>query len=566
MKRKTEQLQGSTWQQSWGLAQTINRRHWWMMMIFCALLMGMNSACSDEDPVKDDTENNNDKDPEEEGENNNTDNKGTSEDEKVNKLVFDFLSDCYLWNDAYKAQTLDFTQDYQTFFENGILNLKVNTLDVRPYEITDEQGNPVTKYTYFSYIQEIPDYTTTRAAYEKEKEMSFGFLGFYLFVSEEDKVSKDHYVGFLIKGVYPGSPAANAGLDRGYILDQYNGKDIRLSNYLEAFSAIMYPTTSSTVTVRGFTSKNGVDSPAKSYSLTSGAIALNPILKAQTEQVGTHKVGYLCYAGFEAGFDEELLNEFKTFKSEGITDLVIDLRYNHGGHVVSANLMATCVAGTLSSGKVFAEYRYNDTRMKALGNKRPQEKFGEKLSLTQPLTDGMLNLSKVYILIGANSASASELVINALRGIDVEVYLIGETTTGKNVGMEVIRVGKNESYGKDLEKTYDIAPITFQTYNAKGYGDYQDGFKPDQTVDETNPFNMDNYLFFYRPFGSQEEYLYGFALEKITGQTIIKRPSSTRSAVESSAAVPVASSRCLATPASKRGGMIKPMDESALIK
>lgn len=551
-------LQDGNRKQPWNGVQGKNWRQWWIVMIVLTLLAGMNYACSDEDPVKEDTENNDDnnKNPEEE-ENNNTENKGTTEDEKVNKLVFDFLSDYYLWNDAYKAQTLDFTLDYQTFFEKGIMNLKVNTLDVRPYETTDGYGNTVTKYTHFSYIQEIPDYTTTRAAYEKEKEMSFGFFGFYLFVSKKDKVSGDDYVSFLIKGVYPDSPAANAGLDRGYILETYNGKDIRLSNYLEVFSAIMYPTTSTTVTVAGYTSKNGVDSATKSYTLTSEAIALNPILKAQTEQVGTHKVGYLCYASFEAGFDQELLNEFKKFKSEGITDLVIDLRYNHGGYVVSANLMATCVAGTQSDNKVFAEYRYNDTRMKALGNQRPQEMFGQKLSLTQSIADGKLNLSKVYILTGAESASSSELVINALRGIDVEVYLIGQNTTGKNVGMEVMRIGKNESKGKDLEKTYEIAPITFQSYNAKGFGDYQDGFKPDMVVDETNPFNMENYLFIYRPFGSQEEYLYGFALEKITGQTIIQRPSNTRSVVETSATVPVASSRRLTAPLPRKGGMIK---------
>ena len=120
-----------------------------------------------------------------------------------------------------------------------------------------------------------------------------------------------------------------------------------------------------------------------------------------------------------------------------------------------------------------------------------------------------------------------------------------------------MRIGKNESKGKDLEKTYEIAPITFQSYNAKGFGDYQDGFKPDMVVDETNPFNMENYLFIYRPFGSQEEYLYGFALEKITGQTIIQRPSNTRSVVETSATVPVASSRRLTAPLPRKGGMIK---------
>ena len=486
-------------------------------------------------------------------------NETTTDDEKLNKLVYEFLGNYYLWNDEYKAQTLDYSKEYKQFFRDGLMNLKSNTLDRRAY--TDNNG--VTRYSLFSYIEEVPDYTSTRATdsdlYKKEKEMSFGLIGLFAFAykADTDPNGKNHFVRFMVRGVYPGSPADKAGLARGYFIEQYDGADIRVSNYQEVFYALMTPTTAGSHTVQAcyLQSDNTLSNPT-TKTMSCSAIDLNPIIKAQVETVSGHKVGYLFYNTFEGGYDEELLAELKKFKQEGITDLVLDLRYNLGGHVVSANLLATSIAGTACEGKSFAEYRYNDTRMREMGNKRKVELFGEKLSddaLKSQLADCKLNLNNLYIIVSDETASASELVINALEGIDLNIFLIGKTTRGKNVGMEVITVGKGQSKGSELEKTYDIAPITFQTYNAKGFGDYEKGFVPNLEVDEINAFNQEEMITVYRPLGSQGEYLYGFALEQITGETIVKRPSASTRGLDGTA---VEGLTPLALPVQSERGMI----------
>lgn len=95
--------------------------------------------------------------------------------------------------------------------------------------------------------------------------------------------------------------------------------------------------------------------------------------------------------------------------------------------------MSSCIAGDFCVDKTFASYRYNDERMKALGNQRPIQKFAYSQydNLSTSLSAGGLKLQKIYCLVTDDSASASELVINALRGIDIEVILIGTTTHGK---------------------------------------------------------------------------------------------------------------------------------------
>ncbi|MGN0309965.1 MAG: S41 family peptidase [Bacteroides sp.] len=498
-------------------------------LLGCLTLM---PACSDsnDDPVDDEPENVDDE-PENEDPGETT----ASDDEQLNKIVHEFLGSYYLWNDEYKALTFDYTKDYQSFFYDALMSLKSNTLDRRAYTYKDENGATKTGYTLFSYIEEVPDYTSTRATgnnlYKKEKEMSYGLLGLlpYAYKADTNPNEKNHFVRFMVKGVYPDSPADKAGIERGHFIDQIDGKDIRVSNWEKYYYALMSPTeaASHTLGTRNIQSDNTL-TDLTSKTISCSPLYLNPVIKAQVETVSGHKVGYLFYYVFDGGYDEELLAELKKFKQEGITDLVLDLRYNLGGHVVSANLLSTCIAGAACEGKSFAEYRFNDTRMKALGNKRKVELFGEKLSddaLKSQLADAQLNLSNLYVLVSDETASSSELVINSLEGIDLNVFLIGTTTRGKNVGMEIITVGKGQSTGKELKKTYEIAPITFQTYNAKGFGDYEKGFEPNLEVDEINAFNQENMITVYRPLGSQKEYLYGFALEQITGETIVKRPT-----------------------------------------
>ncbi len=426
----------------------------------------------------------------------------STENSEVNSEVKKYLSEMYLWNDEYKTLTLDITKDYISFFDDALLSMKTNTLDKR----LESDGN----YYLFSYIEKLNPVSKSRATklVDKELEYSFGITGITpVMIGTEQNFS----IYFCIEGVHPDSPASEAGLKRGSMIDKINGAEITQSTYISQFINLLYPSSPSTLTVN-----DAADGDKKS-TITSKAMYLNPIILSKVEEKEGKKIGYLVYSNFDAGFDEELFNVFKDFKKQGVTDLILDLRYNGGGHTISANLISTCIAGDYAKGKVFVSYRYNDERMKQLKKERDEDPFimEKYANLGIYLTDGFLELKKIYCIIGTQTASSSELVINGLRGIDIDVVLIGEKSVGKNVGMEY----------KDVDvrnNTYRIVPITFQSYNAKGFGDYQDGFKPEKSliIDETNPNNEQGIFYNFRDYGTTSEPLYAKAIELITGKKL----------------------------------------------
>lgn len=426
-----------------------------------------------------------------------------SNDVEINVQVDQYLKDWYLWNEEYKTLTPNYNQTYDAFFYNALGSLKTNTLDKR----WTGQG-----YTLFSYIEKRDPIETSRAKDDllipKELTYSFGITGITPILI--GTVLESH-IYFCVRGVYPDSPAARAGIRRGTMIGAVNGEELTNSNIDYYYYQLLYPEGALAWTL---TEKK--DEKNVTASVVSEAMYCNPVLYNKVETVGTHTIGYLVYNNFDAGFDRELFDVFKDFKSKHVTDLILDLRYNGGGHTWSANLMATCIVGQAAQGKVFNSLRFNEKRMKQRNGKREDEYFAyEKYdNLNTSLSAGALGLKRVYCLTGKGTASSSELIINSLRGIDVEVVLIGEQTTGKNVGMEYDDITVND-------QLYRVVPITFQSYNAKGFGDYEKGFQPDWEIDETNPFQQESTFYRHRDYGTAEEPLYAKAVELITG----KKPS-----------------------------------------
>lgn len=433
-----------------------------------------------------------------------------TEDMEVNSHVDSYLKKAYLWNDEYKTLSLNYTKNYQDFFNGALLSMKTNTLDKK-------KGANNVPYL-FSYIEKLNSVSETRATKLVHKELaySFGVTG----VTPVSIGTSDNYtIYFCIQGVYPGSPAAIGGIKRGSMISRINGNKIDNKNIEEYFYSLLYPTAAFNLKLTEDVIEEGIGT--KEINITSKAMYCNPVIYSKVEEISGRKVGYLVYSGFDAGFDQELFDAFKGLKNQGVDDLILDLRYNGGGYVISANLIATCIAGEASQGKVFSSSRYNRERMEGLGNQREEDHFAYRsyANLGSSLSAGSLRLTRVYCLVGNRTASSSELVINSLRGIDVEVILIGEKTTGKNVGMEVKELSVRGN-------TYRVAPITFQSYNAKGYGDYENGFEPDHRMDETNPNNESSVFYIHKEYGTNKEPLYAKAIELITGQ---KPPVMTRS-------------------------------------
>jgi hypothetical protein len=185
------------------------------------------------------------------------------------------------------------------------------------------------------------------------------------------------------------------------------------------------------------------------------------------------KVGYMLFNTFSPFSSEKaVVDAMAAFKAEGVSDVVLDLRYNGGGLLAVASQLSYMVAGNArTAGRHFERLRFNaaaGTSNPVSGGANAPTPFystGLGFSVTQGTAIQSLDLPRVYILSTSSTCSASESVINGLRGIDVEVVLIGATTCGKPYGF----------YPADnCGETY--FSIQFQGVNDKSFGDYADGF------------------------------------------------------------------------------------------
>jgi len=176
----------------------------------------------------------------------------------------------------------------------------------------------------------------------------------------------------------------------------------------------------------------------------------------------TGNVGYFAFDTHIAKSEGELIAAVNQLKDANVTDLVIDMRYNGGGLLYIASELAYMISNPArTSGKTFEQLTYND-KSTSLNWSLPFYSSGVSNSNLPHL-----DLSHVTILVTRGTASASESVINSLRGVDVTVDLVGATTRGKPYGFV-----PQDNCG------YTYFAIQFKGVNQKGFGDYADGFAP----------------------------------------------------------------------------------------
>jgi carboxyl-terminal processing protease len=218
----------------------------------------------------------------------------------------------------------------------------------------------------------------------------------------------------------------------------------------------------------------GASSP-RTVTMVAADVASTPV-----QNVGTiaGSVGYMLFNDHLATSEAQLIAAFGQLQAAGVSDLVLDIRYNGGGYLDIASEVAYMIAGAgPTTGQGFEKTMFNDQHP----NTDPVT--GERLAPVpfhntsqgfsgpegQPLP--ALNLSRVFVLTSPNTCSASEAIINGLRGVGVPVVQIGTTTCGKPYGF----------YPADNCGTTYFS-IEFQGVNAQGFGDYPDGFSPANTV------------------------------------------------------------------------------------
>ena len=306
------------------------------------------------------------------------------------------------------------------------------------------------------------------------------------------------YVRYII----PNSDASGKDIKRGDMFTAINGTQLTISNYqsllaLESYTLNLADYNGSTIVANG-----------KSVALTKTVLAENPIYINTVIESGSHKIGYLMYNGFYAAYDTELNDAFASLKSQGITDLVLDLRYNSGGSVLTATRLASMITGQFT-GQIFAKQQWNSKINAYFETENPaalNNLFTDKIGTT---AINSLNLSTVYVLTSKSTASASELVINGLKS-HINVVQIGDVTTGKNVGS--VTLYDSPTFGtenRNPNHRYAMQPIVLKIVNSAGFGDYYNGLTPNFEQKET--------ISTFGVLGSTSEPLLNTAISKITG-------------------------------------------------
>lgn len=277
--------------------------------------------------------------------------------------------------------------------------------------------------------------------------------------------------------VEPNSSASLAGLSRGDEIVAIDGVDFVNSNNITALNAGLLPDTNGEEHI--FTIRGLGQTTTRDITLKAQIVVNEPVKSTSIINTDNSKVAYLALNTFATrNVEVALFDAFTTLSAEAPNELVIDLRYNGGGYLALSAQLAYMIAGpALTSGKVFEKTVFNNkhqTHDPVTGNRLTyipffDSTFGFSAAADQPLPT--LNLSRVFVLTSGNTCSASESLINALRGIGVDVVLIGSTTCGKPYGF----------YPTDnCGVTYST--IQFRGENDEGFGDYADGFSPNNTA------------------------------------------------------------------------------------
>jgi hypothetical protein len=223
-----------------------------------------------------------------------------------------------------------------------------------------------------------------------------------------------------------------------------------------------------------FTVQDPGSSTTRTVTLTSQNVTENPVPLVTTFPTSTGTIGYIIFDDHQATAESGLVNAVNQLKSAHITDLVLDIRYNGGGFLDIANELAYMIAGPgPTAGAAFYNQQFNDKNPSTnpvTGQPLTPEAFhtqtqGFSVPSGQPLPT--LNLTRVFVLTGPSTCSASEAVVNGLQGVNVQVIQIGTTTCGKPYGF----------YPQDNCGTTYFS-IEFRGVNAQGFGNYPDGFSP----------------------------------------------------------------------------------------
>jgi len=342
------------------------------------------------------------------------------------QFVLDNLYAWYLWNDLLPANIN--IADYATP-ENLVVEVTTT------FGPQDANGNPVDRFSSVGSAQADAEF------FGEGKFEGFGFS--YRIV---DAATDD----VRLSRVFSGSPAENGGLARGQQFVSLDGRSIADIQANEGIGAAF---SNDTVVFE----MQRPDNSVFTVSITKDIVTIDPVPQRRIIDAGNGvMVGYMELAQFISTADPVFNDVFTEFIAAGVNDVIIDLRYNGGGLVSTANLLGDYLGAFANDGRVFSETRFNADRAAANNSTEFFQLQGNSISL-----------GRLVVIATGGTASASELVTNSLEAY-FDVTIVGDNTFGKPVG----QIGLTF-----CDKI--LRPTSFKTVNAAGEGDYFDGLPVD---------------------------------------------------------------------------------------
>lgn len=264
----------------------------------------------------------------------------------------------------------------------------------------------------------------------------------------------------VVRLVFNGSPADQAGLQRGQVFNAVDGIDLTVDNLNNLLNQNSYTLNLADYNDNGTpeVADDTIESNSQSVSLTKINFTRNPVVTTEVINLNGTNIGYLHYTGFNNNFETQLNQAFATFAGANVQQLVVDLRYNPGGVINTAARLGSMITGQFN-GQVFSKLFYNED----LQSNNTDFNFTNTIS--GGATINSLNLSKVYVITSSRSASASELLINSLRPY-IEVVQVGDVTSGKTQASITIFDSPDLTIdGVNPSHTYAMQPLVANSVN-----------------------------------------------------------------------------------------------------
>ncbi|RRQ48223.1 carboxyl-terminal protease [Maribacter algicola] len=351
------------------------------------------------------------------------------------------------------------------------------------------------------YNSDYRELTNSLAGISRSNGLEFGLVR---------KANSEEVFGY-VRYIIPNSDAATKDIERGDLFTGVNGTTLTINN----FADLLFGENNTYVLNMADFSNGDVVQSDREVSLTKeAALAENPIFISKSFEINGITIGYLMYNQFTNEYDDDLYNAILGLKNLGITELIVDLRYNPGGSVNTTRILASMIYDT-NTENLFLRKRYNEKIQDQLSESQLEVYFTDRVGSN---TIEPLGLNKLYVLTSASSASASELLINSLEPY-IDVVIIGDVTRGKNEFSTTLVDDRENSYlytpsrvnKINPDNQWAIQPLLGRNENADGFFDYTDGLMPDIPLKED--YSNLGIL------GDINEPLLARAIQEITGAT-----------------------------------------------